>query len=53
MLLAECPYGCGTDIPVQLVTDGDNYRAIDLIPLIDDHATNHCPNRLPGIPKHL
>ena len=52
ILLAECPYACGADIEVQLVADGDNVRAVDLVLLLDDHATYHCPKRLPGQPEH-
>lgn len=36
MLLVPCPV-CGTNVPVELVNDGDNHRAPDLLPNMNNH----------------
>lgn len=38
MLLVPCPY-CDVDVPVELIADGDNFRAPDLLPNMSSHAT--------------
>lgn len=37
MLLVPCPI-CGVEVPVELVSDGSDYRAPDLLPNMNSHV---------------
>lgn len=37
MLLVPCPF-CEADVPIELIADGDSFRAPELLPAMTNHV---------------